>query len=107
MTATPNYFFLDGQKLVATDNGDGTKTLVVSSTGGGGGSSAYIAGPCWGLYVVSTPGTCGGFGGPIDYYTAVIGNGYSYWLKLAAGSHPVTGQANNFGFEFQNIFTPV
>ena len=39
MTATPNYFFLDGQKLVATDNGDGTKTLVVSSTGGGGGSS--------------------------------------------------------------------
>ncbi len=30
MTASPDYFFLDGQKLVATDNGDGTKTLVVS-----------------------------------------------------------------------------
>lgn len=40
MTASPDYFFLDGQKLVATDNGDGTKTLVVSSTGGGGGAGA-------------------------------------------------------------------
>ena len=26
MTASPNYFYLDGQKLVATDNGDGTIT---------------------------------------------------------------------------------
>jgi hypothetical protein len=40
MTATPNYFFLDGQKLVATDNGDGTKTLVVSGGGGGGDATA-------------------------------------------------------------------
>lgn len=38
MTASPNYFYLDGQKLVANDNGDGTKTLVVSGGGGGGGS---------------------------------------------------------------------
>lgn len=29
MTATPDYFFLDGQKLVALDNNDGTKTLGV------------------------------------------------------------------------------
>lgn len=36
MSSTPNYFFLDGQKLVATDNGDGTKTLVVSNVSGGG-----------------------------------------------------------------------
>ena len=86
---------------------DAEGNCYVSTSGSGGGTSGYIAGPCWGLYVVSTPGTCGGFGGPIDYYTAVIGNGYSYWLKLAAANHPVTGQANNFGFEFQNIFTPV
>lgn len=29
MTATPDYFFLDGQKLVALDNNDGTKTLGI------------------------------------------------------------------------------
>jgi hypothetical protein len=37
MSTTPNYFYLDGQKLVAVDNGDGTKTIVVSGGGGGGG----------------------------------------------------------------------
>ena len=42
MTASPNYFYLDGQKLVATDNGDGTKTLVVSGGGGGGGGFADL-----------------------------------------------------------------
>lgn len=32
MTSTPNYFYLDGQKLVAVDNGDSTKTLAVSAS---------------------------------------------------------------------------
>ena len=42
MSSTPDYFFLDGQKLVATDNADGTKTLVVSVGGGGGGGLADL-----------------------------------------------------------------
>jgi hypothetical protein len=100
LATTPTYTF---EQYAKDAEGD----CYVAASGGGGGGSAYIAGPCWGLYIVSTPGTCGGFGGPIDYYTAVIGNGYSYWLKLAAASHPVTGQANDFGFELVNIFTPI
>lgn len=36
MTAAPNYMFLDGQKIVAVDQGDGTKALVISSGAGFG-----------------------------------------------------------------------
>lgn len=42
MSSTPNYVYLDGQKIVATDNGDGTKTLAVSGGGGGGSSLSDI-----------------------------------------------------------------
>lgn len=40
MSNTPNYMYLDGQKMVAVDNHDGTKTLAVAVTSGGGGGGS-------------------------------------------------------------------
>jgi len=60
MTASPDYFFLDGQKLVATDNGDGTKTLVVSGGGGGGSSGSVTAAGVSGTLAQAVQGITGG-----------------------------------------------
>lgn len=65
-----------------------------------------ISGPCWGLYrVVTSTGFCGL---PSSYveYTAVIGNGYSFWYALAS-----VGLGAGGGISISpiitNVFTPL
>jgi hypothetical protein len=82
--------------------------FVSLTTSGGGNPGSYIAGPCWGLYkIVEKAGICAGESGKIQWYTAVIGNGYSYWLKLAEASYGSAGAVSGFGFTIENIFTPL
>jgi hypothetical protein len=79
--------------------------VVTTFTSGTAGPSV-IPGPCWGLYVVTTPGLCAGFA-TITWYTAVIGNGYSYWLTLGSVGGPVWGETGRPNPEIVNIFTPL
>jgi hypothetical protein len=79
---------------------------VISTTSIAQVGPTNIAGPCWGLYVVDTPGTCGGSASRV-WYTAVIGNGYSYWLGLGSfGGNPPYG-ATTADPVITNVFTPL
>lgn len=111
MTATPDYFFLDGQKLVATDNGDGTKTLVVSSTGGSGSGAAgtpvvdnagvrwlwvYDAAAGTSAYINFTTGSAGSPTFPVtpDADTSVQVSNFPATQPISAASLPLpTGAA--------------
>jgi hypothetical protein len=64
-----------------------------------------IPGPCWGLYAVSTPGICGGLASK-TWYTAVIGNGFSYWFTLGTFSGTIYG-ATTVDPVIANVFTPL
>ena len=94
MTATPNYFFLDGQKLVANDNGDGTKTLVVSGGGGGGGGIADL------LYIDDTntvfiyrdTGS-----GALSAFTVPAGTAYTVGANPRPWSPPTLSTASGTG----------
>jgi hypothetical protein len=66
-----------------------------------------ISGPCWGLYKVVTPGTCGEVVS-ITWHTAVIGNGFSYWYQIGiAGGNAPEGGTGYEDFTLTNVFTPV
>jgi hypothetical protein len=65
-----------------------------------------IPGPCWGLYVVDTPGTCGGSASR-TWYTAVIGNGFSYWYTVATFSGGSAFGATTVDLVIANVFTPL
>ena len=64
-----------------------------------------IAGPCWGLYRKVTLGLCGK-PSSIIWYTAVIGNGFSYWQELASFGGGSYG-ADTIDPVITNVFTPV
>jgi hypothetical protein len=63
-----------------------------------------IPGPCWGLYRKVTIGLCGA-PSSIVWYTAVNGNGFSYWQTLASFSGGDYG-ANTSSPVIANVFTP-
>jgi hypothetical protein len=66
-----------------------------------------ISGPCWGLYKVVTPGTCGEVVS-ITWHTAVIGNGFSYWYQIgSAGGNSPEGGTGYEDYTLTNVFTPV
>ena len=79
--------------------------VVLTFTSGTSGPNA-IPGPCWGLYEVTTPGTCAGYATK-TVYTAVIGNGYSYWLTLSSVAGPAAGETGRPLPVIANIFTPI
>ena len=76
-------------------------------------TSFNIGGPCWGLYRVTVAGTCGIIS--VQWWTAVIGNGFSYWYYIAgfAGGTPSNPQGGENGstdpgnFTLTNTFTPL
>jgi hypothetical protein len=65
-----------------------------------------IAGPCWGLYEVKTPGDCPGTDGIIEYWTAVISTSLSYWQSLGSVSAS-SGAIWTNRIRLENIFTPL
>jgi hypothetical protein len=94
MTASPDYFFLDGQKLVATDNGDGTKTLVVSGGGGGGGGSGSItAAGVNGTLAQAVQGITGGVPVPVSAAALPLPSGAATETTLAALNTKIPSQA--------------
>ena len=65
-----------------------------------------VLGPCWGLYVVDTPGICGG-SAQRTFYTAVIGNGFNYgWLLLSSFAGNAPYGATGADPVITNVFTP-
>jgi hypothetical protein len=64
-----------------------------------------IPGPCWGLYRKVNLGSCGK-PSTIQWYTAVIGNGFSYWHGLASFGGGVYG-ADTTDPVIANVFTPL
>jgi hypothetical protein len=69
------------------------------------GGVVFVDGPCWGLYKVEVAGQCGGYSSR-EIRTAVIGDGFSYWMVLSTGGGTY-GVVNTTGIELENIFTPV
>jgi hypothetical protein len=65
---------------------------------------AGIPGPCWGLYQSVTYGLCGA-PSSIVWYTAVIGDGFSYWQTVATFGGGTYG-ANTINPVIANVFTP-
>lgn len=67
MSTTPNYFYLDGQKLVAIDNNDSTKLLAVNTLGipgvsrvqatSGSAASIVLTASCNRISMFATTGT--------------------------------------------------
>jgi hypothetical protein len=91
MTASPDYFFLDGQKLVATDNGDGTKTLVVSG-GGGGGSGSITAAGVNGTLAQAVQGITGGVPFPVSADALPLPTGAATETTLSALNTKIPAQ---------------
>jgi hypothetical protein len=92
MTASPDYFFLDGQKLVATDNGDGTKTLVVSGGGGGGGSGSITAAGVNGTLAQAVQGITGGVPFPVSAAALPLPTGAATEATLSALNTKIPAQ---------------
>jgi hypothetical protein len=84
----------------------GLQCGVIATFTSGASGPGVIPGPCWGLYEVTTPGLCAGYASRI-VYTAVIGNGYSYWLALESVSAPVGGETGRPLPVITNVFTPL
>ena len=78
------------------------ETTTVNSASG----PFSIPGPCWGLYAVDTPGLCGGSAAKL-WYTAVIGNGFSYWYALGSFSGRPPYGATTLDPIIDNVFTPL
>ena len=76
-----------------------TQTNNIADSG-----TANISGPCWGLYRKVTLGLCGK-PSSIIWYTAVIGNGYSYWYGLSGFAGGSYG-ADTIDPVITNVFTP-
>jgi hypothetical protein len=75
-------------------------------TGGNPSGTSATPGPCWGLYRANqVPGLCGGSASHV-WYTAVIGNGYSYWYGLASFGGTTFGAAPADP-TLANVFTPL
>jgi len=64
-----------------------------------------IPGPCWGLYQKVTYGLCGAPSN-IIWYTAVIGNGFSYWQTVASFGGGTYGAITSSPV-INNVFTPL
>ena len=83
----------------------GLQCGVVDVVNVGDSGTASIAGPCWGLYRKVTLGLCGK-PSTIVWYTAVIGNGFSYWQGLASFTGGPWG-ADMIDPVITNVFTPL
>jgi hypothetical protein len=69
-------------------------------------SVTTIAGPCWGLYRITTAGECAGYQ-EVETWTAVIGNGFSYWLMLDRAGSGNQGIDYERDISYVNVFTPI
>ena len=89
-----------------TDPGaPGLQCGVVQTNNIPGSGVTTIPGPCWGLYRKVTLGLCDK-PSTIVWYTAVIGNGFSYWQTLASFSGGSYG-ADTIDPVITNVFTPL
>ena len=78
----------------------------VIQTGTNALGTTAIPGPCWGLYRANqVPGLCGGSASHV-WYTAVIGNGFSYWYGLASFGGTTFGSVPADPV-IANVFTPL
>jgi hypothetical protein len=75
-------------------------------------NSYNIGGACWGLYRKTTTGICGIIS--IEWWTAVIGDGFSYWYLIAVyaggGTNPaggITGSTDPGDWNIVSTFTPL
>ena len=85
-------------------NAPGLQCGIVQINNVPGSGIANIPGPCWGLYRTVTIGLCGA-PSSIVWYTATIGNGFSYWQTLSSFGGGDYG-ANTINPVITNVFTP-